>query len=119
MRYIEERKELWADPKTGLLEVAGVPAGFLRVTRKALMEMTEKFKDLEYLCNNVKGRPVVALFESYKIGKLKLSEDYSFCQRYRDVGGKVWVDPEITMSHTGNKTFHGKLGDWLRSDRNG
>lgn len=117
IRWIPERESLWADPETGLLEVAGVPGGFLRVTRKALLAMTAAHNELEY--ESKKHGTVVGLFEPYRIGKTKLSEDYSFCQRWRDLGGKVWVDPEITMAHIGNKSFNGNLGKWLRSDRNG
>lgn len=114
IRYIPEREELWADPETGLLEVAGVPGGFLRVTRNALLKMTEAHPELIY-DHKTEGKPIVGLFEPYRIGRKKLSEDYSFCQRWRDLGGKVWVDPMISMSHTGNKTFSGCLGDWLKA----
>lgn len=115
IRWIKEREELWADPKTGLIEVAGVPAGFLRVTRNALLKMTEAHPDLAYECHRLDYKPVIGLFEPYRIGKTKLSEDYSFCQRWRDLGGKVWVDPQIAMTHIGNKPFSGQLGNWLRS----
>lgn len=118
IRWIEERKEIWSDPKTGLIEVAGVPGGFLRISRKALLKMSSHYTNLEYECHKTE-KPVVGLFEPYRIEKKKLSEDYSFCQRWRDLGGRVWVDPEITMAHIGNKSFNGNLGKWLRSDRNG
>jgi hypothetical protein len=108
-----EAKELWADPKTGLLEAAGVPTGFLRVTRNALVAMTEKYKDLEYLSAKFPA-PVVGLFEPYRIDKVKFSEDLSFCRRWTDMGGKIWVDPEIKMGHVGPKSFNGRIGDWLR-----
>jgi hypothetical protein len=109
-----DAKELWADPKTGLIEVSGVATGFLRITRKALVALTEKYKDLEYLSAKYPA-PVVGLFEPYRIGKAKLSEDFSFCRRWTDMGGKIWVDPEIAMGHIGNKVFTGHIGDWLRS----
>jgi hypothetical protein len=44
-----------------------------------------------------------------------MGEDYAFCRRWTDMGGKVWVNPEIKMGHVGYKTFQGHLGDWLRS----
>ncbi len=114
IRWLQEQKELWADPATGLLEVGGVPGGFLRIRRTALQRMTDAYQQLAY-DHKISGKTIIGLFEPYRIGKTKLSEDYSFCARWRDLGGKVWVDPEISMAHTGNKTFEGNLGDWLKS----
>lgn len=112
IRYIEERSELHADPETGLLEVAGVPAGFMRCSRSMLEQMRWSYAGLSYERH---GRETLGIFEPYKMDRRKLSEDYSFCQRWRDIGGKVWVDTEILMGHVGMKSFDGRLGDWLRN----
>jgi hypothetical protein len=34
-----------------------------------------------------------------------LSEDWSFCERYREQGGRVWVDKRIQLRHTGTYTY--------------
>lgn len=107
--------ELWADPATGLLEVEGVPAGFMKLSRKQLEAMVEQYPDTEFYVENAPDQKAWALFCDYRIGKHKMGEDYAFCRRWVDMGGKVWVDPEIKMGHIGNKTFVGHLGDWLRS----
>lgn len=36
-----------------------------------------------------------------------LSEDWGWCQRYRDLGGKIWLDPEIALNHIGKFTYQG------------
>lgn len=107
--------ELWADPATGLLEVEGVPAGFMKLSRKQLEAMVEQYPDTEFYVENAPNQKAWALFCDYRIGKHKMGEDYAFCRRWVDMGGKVWIDPEIKMGHIGNKTFVGHLGDWLRS----
>ena len=107
--------ELWADPATGLLEVDGVPAGFMKLSRKQLEAMVEQYPDTEFYVENAPDQKAWALFCDYRIGKHKMGEDYAFCRRWTDMGGKVWIDPEIKMGHIGNKTFVGHLGDWLRS----
>jgi hypothetical protein len=33
------------------------------------------------------------------------SEDWTFCENWRDLGGKVWVDKRILLRHTGTYTF--------------
>lgn len=113
VQYIEDRPELRADPETGLLEVAGVPAGFMRCTRKMLETMSRDYGGLAY---DRHGKTIIGLFDTMRIdgGKRKLSEDFSFCRRWREIGGKVWIDPEIKMGHVGSKTFTGSIGDWLR-----
>lgn len=115
VQLIPERPELWADPETGLLEVAGVPAGFMRCSREMLEKMVEHYADTQFYCEVAPNHTAHDLFGSYRIGRTKFGEDYSFCRRWRDIGGKVWVDPEIRMGHVGYKTFMGQFGDWLKS----
>jgi hypothetical protein len=101
--------------ENGLLQVAGVPAGFMKLSRKQLERMVEQYPDTEFYVENAKDNKAWALFCDYRIGKHKMGEDYSFCRRWIDIGGKVWIDPEIKMGHTGYKTFNGHIGNWLRS----
>lgn len=99
----------------GLLEVLGVPAGFMKLSRKQLEAMVEQYPDSEFYVENAPNEKAWALFADYRVGKHKMGEDYSFCRRWTDMGGKVWIDPEIKMGHCGYKTFHGTLGEWLRN----
>jgi hypothetical protein len=118
VQYIQERGELWADPKTGLLEVAGVPAGCMRLSRAMLQRMVEAYPDTAFHCTEAKDNTVWDLFGAYREPtnpKIKYGEDYSFCRRWRDLGGQIWVDADMRMGHIGYKTFLGSLGDWLRN----
>ena len=36
-----------------------------------------------------------------------LSEDYSFCRRWRALGGEIWLDLESKLTHTGQDSFRG------------
>jgi hypothetical protein len=36
-----------------------------------------------------------------------LSEDYSFCLRWRKIGGKIWIDTASKLTHTGPYDFVG------------
>jgi hypothetical protein len=33
------------------------------------------------------------------------SEDWTFCENWRDLGGKVWVDKRVLLKHTGSYVF--------------
>lgn len=98
----------------GLLEVQGVPAGCMRLSRAMLEKMVAHYPDTQFHCDAAPNDTAYDLFGAYRIGKLKFGEDYSFCRRWRDIGGKVWIDPKIRMGHVGFKTFEGHIGNWLR-----
>jgi hypothetical protein len=38
-----------------------------------------------------------------------LSEDYTFCRRWRDIGGKIWLDTQGPLIHTGTQDFVGNV----------
>ena len=42
-------------------------------------------------------------------------EDFWFAQRWREMGGKVWVDPEISFTHRGSKAWAARFGDSVRA----
>lgn len=114
VQWLQDREDLRADPEHGLLEVAGVPAGFMRLSRTMLEKMVDAYPDTEFYCETAPDKKAWALFDPYRIGKIKFGEDYSFCRRWRDIGGKVWINPDLKLGHCGYKTFIGSLGDWLR-----
>jgi len=114
VRYLPDRKELRWDEETHLLEVDGVPAGCMRLSRAMLEKMIAAYPETEFLCEGTPLKKAWDIFGSYWEGKLKFGEDYSFCQRWRKLGGQIWVDPYIEMGHCGFKTFFGSLGRWLR-----
>ena len=33
------------------------------------------------------------------------SEDWTFCENWRDLGGRIWVDKRVLLRHTGTYTF--------------
>lgn len=41
----------------------------------------------------------------------KISEDYSFCKRYKEAGGEVWACINHTIKHTGPRTWVGNFGE--------
>lgn len=85
------------------IEADGVPAGFLMIRRDALERMREAYPQLH--CGKFFAAFTPAVFN----GEWQ-PEDYLFCLRWRDVGGKILVDPHCDLSHTDGKTaFRGTL----------
>jgi hypothetical protein len=44
---------------------------------------------------------------------MRVTEDINFCRLWRDIGGKVWVDPHLTLFHHGGKSYEGNLAQHL------
>lgn len=108
------------DPSTGLFEVEAMPAGFMCLSRSMLSRMVEHYPETKFSFRECPGGIAHDLFEAYweadETGlRHKLGEDYSFCRRWRDMGGKVWVDPTISMGHLGTRMWAGCLADTFRA----
>ena len=120
-RDLGDATELVSGPN-GLVEVWGMPAGFMRMTRSMLETMWNHYEPTLGIHDPmVPGEKTVRMFDPYWIedneGRpMALSEDYSFCQRWRDLGHKVWMDPSIPMAHIGTHAFQGCLGEWRAVD---
>ncbi len=99
------------DRNTGLMEASRVGCGFLRLRRDALRQMTEARADLRYTGTRADGskRPCWALFDTSLVDGELCGEDFTFCDRWRALGGKVWLDPEITLKHIGNRAWEGSI----------
>lgn len=118
LEYLDETHRLPMDPETGLVKIGGAGAGFLSCSRAMLQRMWDAYKDdpIAGLFDR-NGTTSCALFESLRRPdnpRRKLGEDYSFLHRWRDIGGVVWVDPDITMGHSGIKLFIGNFKEWLQ-----
>lgn len=112
IRLMDKPSELGPN---GLMEVRGITPGFFRMTRRALEKMTDSYREeLSFAEHEAPGGSSVALFENCRRANGIWDEGFIFCERWRRLGEKVWVDPELSMSHCGTKVFNGKLGDWLR-----
>ena len=44
------------------------------------------------------------------------SEDWTFCENWRDLGGKIWVDKRVLLKHTGTYVFDYAAQDQLYKD---
>lgn len=92
----------------GLLEAESVGTGFLRLRRNVLERMGGR--------PAVNGsRQYVKWFEYTCEGINDVGHDVSFVRRWKALGGRVWVDPNIEFIHTAMKDYRGHLGSWLKS----
>jgi hypothetical protein len=89
--------------------------GFLLIRREAIVRMIAAYPTLRYshihAYPRAKSTPDTqyALFECMIDPKtsLYLSEDFAFCQRWRDIGGDIWLDTAGKLTHVGHHSFVG------------
>ena len=104
---------LWSD-KDGLVEVLGVPTGFLRIKRDVLVNLYNKALHFTGSGGPL-GMTYGVIFERGIQEGRRMSGDYAFCAKARAAGYRIFVDPEMQFSHTGAKTWSGTLGKWWKA----
>ena len=104
----------------GAIECFEAGTGFMMIKREVFEKMFKKYKKLKYDDDTgaLKGEErdyAYALFNSYvdETGRF-LSEDYGFCRYWQKMGGKVWLDPTINLTHFGRMRYVGKMMDYLK-----
>ena len=102
------------DPKTGLISAWGVPTGFMKIRRQVFEKLIEAQPDNYYMIRNQGDKEPTKHYNFF--GRIPpLGEDISFCRRWAEIGGKLWVQPEVMIVHYGVKGWAGHYGDFLRS----
>jgi len=92
----------------GLIDARAVGTGFMRISKRAIKMMwdaSEKYTD--------HGKEYRHVFETKVVDGQLLGEDVAFCQKWRDLGEKVYVHPDINVSHTGKKTWYGDFKKYV------
>ena len=103
----------------GFVEVLDGPTGFMMISREALTKMHEHYSELN--CKNDHQNrdfdEYCAIFDCMidPESKRYLSEDYAFCRRWQQMGGKIYADCNTTLGHVGNLPFSGCLNDRLKA----
>tara|TARA_Y100000022_G_C13152229_1_gene330046 strand:- start:273 stop:842 length:570 start_codon:yes stop_codon:yes gene_type:complete len=97
-----------------LIEVENVATGFMMIKRDVIENMQKeysstKYKEDEQLLNNNENKYSYALFDCGVVDGKYLSEDWLFCHRWKKMGGSLWVDISINLTHTGIEDFQGSL----------
>lgn len=82
----------------GAILAEWAPAGFLKVTRNCVNAMMAKYPELVY------GENCNPSFDLFNHGAYKgqwWGEDAAFGRRWTEAGGKVWIVPDMDISHWG------------------
>jgi hypothetical protein len=105
---------LEAEARDGFVAGTYAGTGFMLIKRGVLTTMMAAYPQLRYSASHVSARPSLspnqyALFDCMiepETG-VYLSEDFTFCRRWRALGGQIWLDAESPLIHVGPHEFVG------------
>lgn len=100
--------------QNGLWVVQAATAGFMRIRRPALERMVMEMPWLEYTdAHGDANHRCWMFFDNLQRPNGVYDEAYVFCERWRGVGGTVYIDPKIHLKHIGLKIYdHGTIEAW-------
>lgn len=82
-----------------LLEAVSVSAGFLLIKREVLERMIANYPELIF-CDGA-GKEHSMLFDTSINDGIYATEDVTFSRRWRQMGGRIWVDMKARIGHCG------------------
>lgn len=103
--------------KDGCIKAEWVPAGFLKVTEGAVHQFMGAYPHLLY---GKRYAPYVNLFNHGAHNGIWYGEDYAFSRNWGDCGGKIWLIPDIDITHhTPEKAYPGNFHNFMRRQPGG
>jgi hypothetical protein len=105
----------------GVMEVTHAPTGCMLIKRNVIDKLIAKHPELEiYQPTVINGKETKKenfynLFDTLHDPETKryFGEDFGFCQRWTDIGGKVYVYVMDHISHIGDHEYCGRFYDML------
>lgn len=104
----------------GLQEVSKTGTGFMLIKR-GVFEKLNAHPATKPFINDIGLPPELnpymkTYFDTAVRENRYYSEDWTFCENWRDLGGKVWVDKRVLLKHTGTYVFDFASQDQLYKD---
>jgi hypothetical protein len=106
----------------GVMEVSHAPTGCMLIKRSTILKMMEHYPDLKINQPTIiNGKEIEKphfynLFDTLHdpVTKKFFGEDFGFCQRWTDMGGKCYVYVMDYISHIGDYVYTGRFWDDLQ-----
>lgn len=94
----------------GLVRATRVATAFMLIRRDVIISMIAAHPEWKYFDKRC-GKTVPALFDFKLTEEGYMGEDFLFCDRARELGFEVWVDPTIALGHMGVQEYTGHFGE--------
>jgi hypothetical protein len=103
----------------GFVQAEYAATGFMLIRREVLEQMAARYAELKYthmfaLPGAATAPPSDHLYSLFDTSLdpeqgLYLPEDYTFCRRWRAIGGEIWVDVFSKFKHVGSFAHEGDV----------
>lgn len=98
--------------ENNLAKVRHIATGFMMFERKVIENMSMAFPETKYVddVGFLSGKEndfAYALFDCGVIDNHYFSEDWMFCHRWRNLGGNIFVEVSINLTHIGIEEYRG------------
>jgi hypothetical protein len=105
--------------KNNVLKVKDLATGFMMLKREVFEELFECFPDLKYqddcgYLTEEENKYAYALFDGGVVDGRYQSEDWLFCHRWQAVGGEIFANIGIDLTHIGKNNFEGRFMSSLK-----
>lgn len=103
------------EERNGFVTGSYAGTGFMLIKRRVFDRMIAAYPETKYEVAHTYPRVAKQSPNQYALfdclidpkSKIYLSEDFAFCERWRALGGKIWLDTQTRLTHTGVYAYEG------------
>ena len=107
-----------------LVKLKDAGTGFMCIQKQVIQDLFNEHPEMKYVNDinvDMKFEPFMyALFDTMidPESRRYLSEDYTFCRLWQNMGGTIYLDPRTALSHVGHYTFRGNIRKLFTGENN-
>jgi hypothetical protein len=123
LRYAVKLSEGDVPNADGFAKAEYAATGFMLIRRNVLEKLAAKHPELRYQQSFTGDHAATASDTAHLYALFDTSldqnrghylpEDYTFCNRWRAMGGEIWVDVRSKFTHVGTYSYHGDFSAYL------
>ena len=107
---VRNKKGCYIPDADGLLEVDGLPTGFMRIKRRVLERMAQVSGKFTKDGNG----PIPLIFERDVYNGGRRGGDIGFCMKWQEMGGRLYAAANLRLGHCGKHVIKDSLAASLR-----
>ena len=112
LRYNINYLDSYLSIENNMAKVKHLATGFMMIQRDLLEKMMKAFPSTKYVddvgfLQGTENDYAYALFDCGVEEGHYFSEDWLFCHRWSKMGGSIWADVSINLTHTGTEDYRG------------